>query len=220
MMILSAYEPSSNPRDDIKDPLERIIPLLIKKLVGPDAYAWHSTMMLMFNHIDFLGHLYGGGSLRRKETENAVKFIRNYLGQVDTRYGEVGGLLYFMVRHGLTHRSHPKRFRFQNGKVLGFVFSTTRERSTHLMVTSELGELRLKFSISLFYEDLLNAIELYCQDIGQTTSVRKDFEKAWRILGEPETEEHVNQHYKYIRPSDLDFVKKNLTLPIIPGFQK
>ena len=206
MIELSAYMPSSNPKEDIKEPLERTIPHLIHDLVGVDAYSWYASMMLMFNHADFLGHLYSGGSSPRDQAKNAVKFIRKYLGKVNARYEEVGGLLYFMLRHGLTHKSHPKRIRLQDGSILGLTFSDTKNRTRHLVVTEAQGELRLKVSIALFYQDLLAAIDLYCEDISQDQQLRDAFIRAWQMLGKPEEEATLKR--KYIGASDLDFIKK------------
>ena len=64
-------------------------------------------MLLVFTYIDLLGYLYKGYS----KSIYAVEFIRKYLGRIDKRYVEVGGLLYYALRHGMVHLATPKRIK-------------------------------------------------------------------------------------------------------------
>ena len=68
---------------------------------------------ILLKHIDFLGYLYGGGSSPKEQAEKAVAFIRDYLGRVDTRYARMSGLLYFILSHGLIHKSEPERIQIK-----------------------------------------------------------------------------------------------------------
>jgi hypothetical protein len=209
---LDAYKPSSDPKIDLKDPLERIVPGMIKNL-GPDSYSWEAVLMLLFNHVDFLGHLRSGGSSNKDQAQSAVKFIRSYLGKIDKRYKEVGGLLYYMLRHGLTHKSFPKRLILSGNNILGYTFSNTKKREKHLTVIYSSQELRLKFSVDLFYDDLLSAIDLYCEDMCHDKQLKDDFVSAWEMLREPEDEANIKQ--KYIEDSDFAFIRKRI--PSLPA---
>jgi len=209
MAHLSAYTPSSKPEEDIKEPLERVIAHLISDPVGPDPYSWYAAMILMFSHADLLGHLCSGGSSQTDQAKNAVKFIKDYVGRVDARYQEVGGLLYHMLRHGLIHKSQPKRIGFQDGNILGLSFSDTKKRDQHLKITKGRCELRLKFSIALFYEDLLRAVDLYCDDIRSDQGLRNAYVRAWKMFKEPEDGKKLTKETKYL-VTDLDFIKKQI----------
>ncbi|UCE98364.1 MAG: hypothetical protein JSV74_03325, partial [Dehalococcoidia bacterium] len=207
---LDAYKPSSDPKIDIKYPVERVISYLND--LGPDSYAWYAMLMLLFNHIDFLGHLQSGGSSRFDQSKCAVRFIRSYLGRVDDRYKEVGGLIYHMLRHGLSHKSSPKRLKLSDDSILGYTFSNTKKREKHLMVYCSYHELRLRFSIHLFYEDLLAAIDLYCEDIIHDNELKNNFINAWEMLKEPEYESNIRS--RYIEATDLAYINKQiLSLP-------
>ena len=62
-------------------------------------------MLLVFTYINLLGYYYKGSP----EAVHAVEFIRVYLGKVDHRYTEVGGLLYYALRHGMVHLATPNK---------------------------------------------------------------------------------------------------------------
>ncbi|MFC1866502.1 hypothetical protein ACFLYB_07340, partial [Chloroflexota bacterium] len=140
----------------------------------------------------------------------AVKFIRTYLGRIDKRYEEVGGLLYYMLRHGLTHKSSPKRLKFNDNNILGFKFSDTKQREKHLIVTNSSEEFRLMFSITLFYIDLLAAIDLYCDDMSHDKQLKDDYVEAWTKLKEPENETELRRG-DYIEDADFAFIENQIS---------
>ena len=203
---LSAYTPSSDPRLDIKTPLERVVPYLIHDLVEANIYSWHPAIIVMFSHIDFLGYLYSGG-LKSATSVNAVNFMREYFGKIDARYEKISGFLYHTLRHGLVHQGMAKRIKLKNGDTVDFVFavSSTPKRVRHLSVSKKEEGVKFRFDIGLFYQDLMDAIEYYCSDILSSKKLRTGYENAWTALGVPEMEDKVKSH-PYIESSDLDFV--------------
>lgn len=108
-----------------KEPLEEIITPLLKGGEVPALESMDVAQVLIFIHINLLGYLYSGSD----STINAVKFLREYLGKVDSRYQEVGGLLYHLLRHGLIHRFIHKRLKLSNGTILGFRYTLDMNRA-------------------------------------------------------------------------------------------
>ncbi len=204
-----AYKLGPDPRTDIKEPLERIVSKIINDL-GSDNYAWEAALILLFSHIDLLGHLLSGGSSRANQSKWAVTFIRRYLGKVDEKYALVGGFIYHMLRHGLIHKSFAKRYSIGDGKILGFKFTDTLKRQKHLSVTSSGDEFRLLFNVNIFYKDLLDAIDLYCLDMTSDRSLLKKCEQAWSQLQEPEERIQIKNH-AYILESDLGYISDQIS---------
>ena len=200
-------------RTHIKEPLEEFRTLLLagRKIFSPESTD--VVLLLIFTYIDLLGYLYKGRTL----SSNAVEFMRGYLGRVDKRYEEVGGLLYDALRHGLVHLSTPKRIQLQNGMILDFLFVHAEQRQDHLKVTKseeiETGgrvEIhRLSVDVDLLYEDLLSAIDIYADDIRHNQALSDTFWKAFEKRRKAKEAELLNK--SYIQDSDFDFVRKQIS---------
>lgn len=116
----------------VKKPLEQIVSSLQIENGAIPIESDDTILLLVFTYIDLLGYLYTG---KRKNTaENAVQFLRDYLGRIDIRYKQVGGLLYEALRHGLVHLGTPKRILLQNGKTLDFSFARNGRREDNLRI--------------------------------------------------------------------------------------
>lgn len=183
-----------------KEPLENIMtPLLRGGEVPPDLESFDVAQVLIFIHINLLGYLYSGGD----STINAVKFLRKYLGKVDSRYQEVGGLLYHLLRHGLIHRFIHKRLKLSNGTILGFRYTLDMDRAEHLKMVEIQGAKNLSISLCLLYDDLLSAIDLFAKDIRNNQELSDVFQGAFETRWEL-NEENCLRKKEYDK--DLDFI--------------
>ena len=191
--------------DYIKKPLEEIIAPLQRGDVIDPLLSMDVIMVLIFIHIDLMGYLYTG----RNSSKNAVKFIREYLGKIDVRYKEVGGLIYHALRHGWIHRYTPKTLRLRDGTILGFQFGSDTDRQRHLSqivdTTIVKGAKVLHVSISLLYSDLLSALDSFAKDIRSNQQLSCVFKKAVEKRGETENEKDIRRR-GYIEDSDFDFI--------------
>ena len=174
-------------------------------------------MLLVLTYIDLLGYFYKGGS----KSIYAVEFIRGYLGKVDQRYMEVGGLLYYALRHGMVHLATPKRIKLEDGTILDFSFHRSGRREDYLKVmrypeksaTSTIVYIyRLSLDIPLLYQDLLSAIDEYTEDIKINHELSDVFTEAFIARRKPEKEKELLRKYKsYIRGSDFAFVRDQIS---------
>jgi len=199
----------------VKVPLEEAIHFEGEKafLVASDDLL----MLLVLTYIDLLGYLYEGIS----KSVCAVEFIREYLGRVDQRYTELGGLLYYALRHGMVHLATPKRIRLQDGKILDFSFHRTGRREDSFKIekwpeprkTGEVVDIyRLTLDIPLLYRDLLSAIGMYAEDIRHNQALSDVFREAFETRRKPERakEEEIISR-KYIQDSDFAFVREQIS---------
>jgi hypothetical protein len=94
--------------DDISPALHR----------GEARGGYFSCIRLIFCYSDVFGALLEN----EVSSKSAVKFIREYFGEVNPRYNDVAGILYSIFRHGTVHTFEPKRFIINNrrfGYVIG-----------------------------------------------------------------------------------------------------
>jgi len=172
-------------------------------------------MLLVFTYITLLGYYYK----RSWGTVYAVEFIREYLGRVDQRYTEVGGLLYDALRHGMVHLATPKRIKLEDGAMLDFSFHRSGRREDYLRIkkypekstTSAIFYIyRLSLDIPLLYHDLLSAIDEYTKDIKVNQELSDVFTEAFIARRKPE-EERRFRNKAYIKDSDFAFVREQIS---------
>jgi len=201
--------------DYVKEPLEEAI-----HYEGSRAFIAMSDdilMLLVFCYIGFLGYLYKCSH----KPIHAVEFIREYLGKVDRRYAEVGGLLYDALRHGMFHFATPKRIKLQDGKILDFLF-TRAQRREDLFKIVKMPEkqrtgatydiYRLTLDLPIMYKDLLSAIDKYAEDIKSNQELSDTFSKALETRRKPERATEGNLiEQSYIQQSDFDFVREQIS---------
>lgn len=193
---------------NVKDPLKEIVSRILT-ILDPDQYTWNAVLVLLFNHIDLLGHLLSGDVSKANQAKSAVKFIRTYLGKVDEKYAMTGGFIYYMLGNSLIPRFFPGSYDTGDGRMLRFVFSDTQEQQKHLSITQADKELRLIFSVKQFYKDLLDAIELYCLDVKTDGSLQEKYRQVRSHLTEPKDRSQINNH-AYILASDLGFINDQI----------
>ena len=202
----------------IKKPLKESITSLLASDGLPLSESPNIILLLIFTHIDLLGYLYKG----KNSSSNSVEFMREYIGRIDTRYKEVGGLLYNALRHGYVHLATPKRMQLKNGMILDFSFGSAiaGKRQGHLKVTKReeierVGKLeicRLFVNLSQLYEDLLSAMDKYAEDIRHNQVLSDIFWKAFETRRNPEkAKEEKLLNKPYIQASDFAFVREQIS---------
>ena len=202
----------------IKQPLEEFrTHLLAGRTLFPSEVT-DVVLLVIFTYINLLGYLYKGSDL----SKYAVEFIREYLGRIDPRYAEVGGLLYDAFRHGYVHLATPKRIKLRGGEIVDFQFSRAKDRQDHLSNIMRRQEGRveihhLSLDVDLLYEDLLCAIDKYAEDIRSYQELSDTFWEAFATRRDPEkaklAKEAVllDKKKQYIRSSDFDFVREQIS---------
>lgn len=186
----------------IKEPLEGIVTPLLKGGKVPFLESTAVVEVLLFIHINLLGYLYSGSD----STVHAVKFLREYLGRVDSRYKEVGGLLYNLLRHGWVHRFTPKMLKLNNGTILDFHYSLDMNRGDHIKMVEIEGAKKLLISLSLLYSDLISAIDLFAEDVCHSQDVSDTFRRAFENRRKPEEESVLRKKNKGYLNQDLDYI--------------
>ncbi len=151
----------------------------------------------------------------------AVQFIREYLGKIDRRYVEVGGLLYDALRHGMVHLATPKRIKLRDGEILDFSFSRSGRREDYLKIAmrqelqrtgAKVDIYRLSLDIPLLYRDLLSAIDKYTEDVKCNQDLSDTFSKAFETRRKPEkAREEKLSNKPYIQDSDFVFVREQIS---------
>jgi len=208
---------ASYVKSHIKEPLEESMATLLTEHKMFPTESIGIVLLLVFTYIDLLGCLYKGSN----SSANAVEFMREYLGRIDPRYKEVGGLLYDALRHGLVHLATPKRIQLQNGMILDFLFALVGQRQDNFKVTKaqemqtrgdRLDIYRLSLNLSLLYEDLLSAMDKYAEDIRHNQVLSDIFWKTFETRRKPEkAKEEVLLRKLYIQESDFDFVREQIS---------
>jgi len=199
---------SPDPRTDIKEPLKGIVSTIINT-VNTDNYAYDAVIIMLFNHIDLLGQFLSGDFSKANRAKRSVRFIRTYLGKIDEKYAMAGGFLYYMLGNGHVHKTFPGSFVTGDGRVLGFEFIDAREKQKHLSIVQSDNELRLIFNVDRFYENLLDAIELYCLDMSRDRSLQENYRLAWDQLTEPGERIKIRNH-SYILEPDFGFINDQI----------
>ncbi len=203
---------------------ERVIEYVKEPLLSAIHYEGERTfltasddllMLMVFTYINLLGYLYKGSD----KSKYAVEFTRGYLGRIDPRYAEVGGLLYDALRHGMVHLATPKRIKLEDGTMLDFSFHRSGQREDYLKITKYPEKsttstiiyiYRLSLDIPLLYQDLLSAIDEYTKDIKDDEELSDTFTEAFIKRRKPEREKELLRK-SCIQLSDFDFVRAQIS---------
>ncbi len=168
-------------------------------------------MALFFCYVEFLGYLCNDGDKRKNLSKNAVDFLRRYFGEVNPKYKEVGGLLYYIYRHGNIHELKPKRIQLTDGTIVTWdIGSESGQESDpeHLTVSKEGSKRVLRVSENSLCSDLASAVDIYYEDFCKDPVLRQNFEDAVRKLRNSETEAEVRKRgKKYVCDSDFEFIR-------------
>ena len=186
----------------IKEPLQETFKLLCDEHGLIDDFI-EVTVLLIFVHFDLFGRPCAGEAYNkpRNTGKNAVLFMTEYLGRVDGRYKEVGGLLYHSLRHGYVHVFTPKRIQLKNGEMLDFSFVSFHKTLKHLSLTQrEETEMhgnikihRLLVNVTKLYEDFIIAIDKYTDDIVRDQEISNRFQNSFTSRRIENTEEGLRK---------------------------
>lgn len=202
-------------KEYIKEPLKEMI-TPSEEEGTPRRISDDLIILSIFPYIDLLGYLYKG----KNSSINAVEFMREYLGRIDSRYREVSGLIYDMIRHGYIHLATPKRIKLRDGEILDILFSRSGKREEYLKAvkmpefprtSSQVDIYRISLDLPLLYRDLLLAIDEYAEDVKEKQELSDTFREAFEARRKPEKAKEENLLNKpYIQQSDFDFVRAQI----------
>jgi len=153
------------------------------------GYGFHSISLQAFCYIDHLGallHSEPAGSSK------AVKYIEDYMGQVNSRYQDIGRLLYVMWRHGTVHEHTPKQLihscrRYRISWVTG-KSSNQQERDCHLKCFKVQGTKNsYAIVVNLFQlsEDLVSSIKILLRKLKADYRLRRRVQKHFKQILKP-----------------------------------
>jgi hypothetical protein len=86
--------------------------------------------------IDYFGFLLNRGS---SDEARAKTFIEMFLAPVDSRYGDVGLLIWRCFRHGTVHRSWPKRIVLEGAALLVVTGAGSEGADPHLAASPDVA---------------------------------------------------------------------------------
>lgn len=172
-------------------------------------YPAHFQFLLILTLLDLMGAL-TSGHMKGKSSENAVNFVRNYLGKQRPAYREIGGLLYHLLRHGVVHGQIWKSVLLTDGRQVT-IRPTRGVARKHLLVESGAPKtpwqdtLWLSVEIPLLWKDTKSAIQTFINIIA-TDSNR--LSASIRELDHLVSAEHEADMKRkpYIVDSDFDYV--------------
>ncbi|MCI0379571.1 MAG: hypothetical protein L0215_18335 [Gemmataceae bacterium] len=151
--------------DQIKHTLEK------EAMIPPGEARYYTGLRHVFAEIDGMGKLYRGKRGKVDTAVSAVRFGKDYLGRVDSRYRILFGLLFDMYRHGLAHTHLTKSIKFRDSRnrwiTVGWgLADEDHERPLHLRLEQRATRyLGLCLHVRQLVEDTLNAVNLYCTDL-------------------------------------------------------
>lgn len=190
-------------RDDIKRSIRNDILPLVSSSKVPEDGGFFAAIREIFAYIDYLGLLFKGKS----SSSNAVEFVREYLGQVNSRYRDIGGLLYYAYRHGTIHEYEPKLIELNDGTKLAWCLIKGDAKQIHLTPRRDQGILTIRVHLTALYDDLNDAIDLFIQDLRVDPNLRQNFVNARAKIERGETENQVRQRGKsYLLQSDFNSI--------------
>lgn len=128
-----------------------------------------------------------------KETDWAVKFIREYFGTLNQRYRDYGGLLYDIWRHGTVHEYDPQIVVIEDSgeRRLGWVVSDNDgngSRACHLLCGCfETKSQSYGFILNLFemVEHLMQVVENLRRELEKNPTLREQCETNYQSISQP-----------------------------------
>jgi len=142
--------------------------------------GFFSLIRIIFPTITFLGTLYKGTDV----SKNAINFMKDYMGKVNSRYKHISDLIYNVYRHGLMHTHMPKVFEIDN-KFVGWEITYNDDK--HLKILKSINAINIPISPNRFFQDLLRALEKYISDFDvpkKNVELLKNFKEGFTIMSE------------------------------------
>lgn len=153
----------------------------------------------------------------------SVKFIREILGQINSRYAELGALLYLWFRHPTVHQSYPHYYLKLNRGVsltwetskypLGYKAKTNKHLDIYKVPnTNNLWMLHV--DVTQFYKDIAPAIDIMIDMVRKDSSFAENARKAMEIISKSVTEHDLLERRKnYNINKDIGYVKSMIFGP-------
>jgi hypothetical protein len=149
---------------------------------------------LLFSVIDLMGGLLKG-NVEGNHTHNMQTFIRKYLYQIDSKYGDLAPLLVDMFRHPITHTTTSRSYVFGGYTLRSGIYweedvshrtQLLQRRNCHLVKAKYKGQDYLIVNDHVLFEDLRRAIKQYRDDLlgGKDQKLKCCFENAYEAVTE------------------------------------
>ena len=154
---------------------------------GNTTGGFFSVPLIFFSCIELLAILwknpveYTKGKKRlnfisKSHAEEAVQFIKKYLGRIRNEYKDYGGLLYGLYRHSLVHNYQPSVIEINNtNKIVSWEIGKN-SNSKHLGLREEErnGKIYkiLTINLDIFYEDIQKSINMLESDALKYKTIR------------------------------------------------
>lgn len=162
---------------------------------------------LIFPEIDGLGCYYAGKI--DGTSKNAINFIKEYFGRVNSIYKNRGSFLYFVYRHGLMHQHIPKTI-IMDGKVFGWGISiSSDEVSTNCMHLQVING-NIQIDANRFYEDFSKALKIFIDDVKNETNdvLAINIIQAHKEMYNSQDTVNIINKYKYMCKDDFLFLNE------------
>lgn len=153
----------------------------------------------------------------------SVKFIREILGQINSRYAEFGALLYLWFRHPTVYQSYP-RYCLELDRGVSLTWETSKYPLGHKVKTNKHLDIykvpntdnlwRLHVDVTQFYRDMAPAIDIMIDMVREDSSFAENAGKAMEIISKSVTEQDLlEQRKNYNINKDIECVKNIIFEP-------
>lgn len=190
----------------IRNTLEdEVIPAMNK---GRTTGGFVSVPLLIFSCIELLGVLWKNPQNIYYDTiKHGVAYLKFYMGKVNIRYKRLAGILYFILRHPLTHKFQQDEILLNCDRVLGWALVKNGRKISHLNIQAN----RIVVDLNQFYNDLLASIDLFEQDLIRSKNLKIKFRRALIKVEQKRLESDIRRK-KYIKKEDFNYILKELKM--------
>jgi len=151
--------------------------------------GFFGLLRIVFPTITFLGTLYKG----KDKSRNAISFMGDYMGKVNTKYKDISDLIYTVYRHGLMHTQMPKVAEI-SGKIVGW--RITYKDGEHLKISKNENLVTIPISPNCFFQELVKALEKYINDFDdpeKNTDLLENFKKGFLEMSKVHSESKLRE---------------------------
>lgn len=192
-------------KKSIKNDVGTIIDLYIDHFFKTDEdIGLFAVPRLLFPEIDNMGSYFVGENLKNSP-DNAIKFMKKYFSKVDIEYKNKSAFIYIIYRHGLMHQHIPKFMSYRR-KNIGWAIGLSKKNtiSHHLKLMGK----TIRIDGRQFYEDFLDAIDFYIDDIKRgDKKIFNNFIKAHTEMMKPLSKSEYLKNKSYVKQKDFNFLK-------------
>jgi len=182
---------------EIKEAIQNDIGIYFKGQAVSEGWGCFAVPELVFGYCDFLGALYTRCLKMGTLTKRAVKFIEDFLGEVNSRYKKYAEIIYDMYRHGTVHSFRPKTYLIDEEKISWLVGKGLSEHLLFRKVSFQekaqgyIADYFLILDIRQLYLDLLAAVDLLIKRLRIDLELAKRSEETYKILGHEKPRQNI-----------------------------